>query len=252
MHPLRVAQDRCDLWPDGCASSRARAWRRGIIALAFALLITLVFWSGAQASEAAIVVRHGDGGVTYAVVVFPEDEISSFELLNRSTISLATVAFGGLGEAVCTLDGEGCGLSDCRVRLCQTGDPDSPFWQFFRQDADGVWVAQPLGASASKVRDGDVDGWSWTGNDSGLAAMTVDDIAAMLGIAPETIAAVPAGETRAFTASFDASGSRIERSGSSSVSTWSTVAGIAALIALAGVGLALRRVRANHAAGAAQ
>jgi hypothetical protein len=141
-------------------------------------------------------------------------------------------------------------LSDCRVRLCQTGDPDSPFWQFFRQDETGAWVEQPLGASASKVHDGDVDGWSWTGGDPGLATASVASIAGVLGIDPEELAGVPTGETRAFTASFDASGNRIEHSGSSSVSTWSTIAGIAALIVLAGLGLLLRRARLTRSPGA--
>jgi hypothetical protein len=233
------------------ARNLTRAPRRSIFALALAFLFVIVAWCGAAASEAGLVIRHGDGGVTYAIVVFPEDEISSFELLDRSTISLATVAFGGLGEAVCTLDGEGCGLSDCRVRLCQTGDPNSPFWQFFRQDGDGAWVAQPLGASTSKVHDGDVDGWSWTGGDAGISTTTVTDIAGVLGIDAEALASVPEGETRAFTGSFDASGNRIEHSNSSAVSSWSTIAGVAALVVLAGLGLVLRRVRMKRA-GAAQ
>jgi hypothetical protein len=221
-----------------------------MFALALALLLIVVAWHGAAASEAGLVIRHGDGSVTYAIIVFPENEISSFELLDRSTISLSTVAFGGLGEAVCTLDGEGCGLSDCRVRLCQTGDPDSPFWQFFRQDEDGIWIAQPLGASASKVRDGDVDGWSWTGGDAGISEITVTSIAGELGIDAGTLASVPAGETEVFTGSFDASGNRIDRSGSSSVSRWSTIAGVAALVVLAGLGLLLRRARVRRADGA--
>lgn len=225
------------------ARNRGHRSRRGGVALALALLLTIAAWAGAGASEAGLVIRHGDGSVTYAIVVFPEDEISSFDLLGRSTISLSTVAFGGLGEAVCTLDGEGCGLSDCRVRLCQTGDPDSPFWQFFRQDESGDWISQPLGASASKVHDGDVDGWSWTGGDAGLAAASVASIAGILEIDDATLSGVAAGETQAFSASFDANGNRIEQTGSSSVGAWSTIAGIAALGLLAGLGLFLRRAR---------
>ncbi|CAN5573688.1 hypothetical protein BH09CHL1_BH09CHL1_35090 [soil metagenome] len=219
-----------------------------MLALAFAFLFLLLSNQIAEASEAAIVVRHGDGSVTYVVVVWPEDEISSFELLSRATISLTTVAFGGLGEAVCTLDGEGCGLSDCRVRLCQTGDPDSPFWQFFRQDSSGVWISQPLGASASNVHDGDVDGWSWTAHDPGMQISTVALISSLLNIDPSEIAAVPEGESRAFSASFDAAGNRIEPRASSRVAGWSTAAGVAALVVLAAIGLVLKRNRAHRQA----
>lgn len=218
--------------------SRIRAWRQGLWILALAIFSWLIAITGVAASEAALVVRHGDGSITYAIVVFPEEQISSFELLDRSTISLTTVAFGGLGEAVCTLDGEGCGLSDCRVRLCQTGDPDSPFWQFFRQDATGAWISQPLGASASKVHDGDVDAWSWTGHDAGLTPQTVAGIAELIGA---DVAAVPEGETQAFIATFDSQGKRTERSSESSVSRWATFAGVGALLALAGIGVAVKR-----------
>lgn len=248
MNSNRTSRIHADLGSSN-ARDRNHAKRQGIFALAFALLLLMIASGIASASEAALVVRHGDGSVTYAVVVFPEDEISSFELLTRSSISLTTVAFGGLGEAVCTLDGEGCGLSDCRVRLCQTGDPDSPFWQFFRQDASGTWIAQPLGASASTVRDGDVDGWSWTAKDPGIQTLTVGSVSSLLSIDQATIADVPAGETRAFTVSFDESGNRIEPHDSSSVSTWSTVAGVAALIVLAGLGFLLKRNRAQRQVG---
>src|SRR6478735_7292611 len=136
----------------------------------------------AAAHEAALVVRHGDGAMTYAIVAFPEDEISGMELLRRSGISLVTVSFGGLGEAVCTLEGEGCSVGDCRKRVCQTGDPSSPFWQYFRQSSPGQWVAVPLGVSSAKVHDGDVDGWSWTGHDPGLPALSLGDVRSRMGV----------------------------------------------------------------------
>ncbi|MGH2548131.1 MAG: hypothetical protein ACRDHN_02015 [Thermomicrobiales bacterium] len=244
----RTLRIHADLSSSSKSRDQDRVKRQGMLALAFAFFCLLISNQIVAASEAAIVVRHGDGSITYAVVVFPEDEISSFELLSRSTISLTTVAFGGLGEAVCTLDGEGCGLSDCRVRLCQTGDPDSSFWQFFRQDSSGVWISQPLGASASNVRDGDVDGWSWTAHDPGMQTSTVALISSLLKVDPAEVAAVPGGESQAFTASFDASGNRIEPRGSSSASSWSTAAGIAALVVLAVIGLVLKRNRAHRQA----
>lgn len=225
--------------------SRSRAGRQGLFTLALAIFAWLAVAAGAAASEAAVVVRHGDGSITYAIVVFPEEQISSFELLDRSTISLTTVQFGGLGEAVCTLDGEGCGLSDCRVRLCQTGDPESPFWQFFRQDASNSWISQPLGASASKVRNGDVDGWSWTGRDAGLGPLTVGGIVELIDA---DVAAVPDGSTQAFVATFDASGKRIERENDSGVGRAATIAGVGALLALAAIGIVVKRRSISRAA----
>ena len=209
------------------------------------LLLGSPAWAEQPAAhQAALVVRHGDGAMTYAIVAFPEDEISGMELLRRSGISLITVSFGGLGDAVCTLEGEGCGVGDCRKRVCQTGDPNSPFWQYFRQSSPGQWVAVPLGVSSAKVHDGDVDGWSWTGHDPGLPALTVDDVRARMGIEDTALSLPNNGGSAAAIREFDAGGKLVTRSTSAPVDSGAIVAGVAALVVLAGAGgLIVRRNR---------
>jgi hypothetical protein len=111
-------------------------------------------------------------------VAFTEPEISGIELLERSGVPLVTVSFGGLGEAVCSIQGEGCSVGECQRRLCQGPRPDDPFWQSFRQQSPGDWRPQLLGASSEAVRDGDITGWSWTNGEANLPAITLDEIAA--------------------------------------------------------------------------
>jgi len=167
-----------------------------------ALLVLVLVAMGAaliDAQEAAlprhagVVVRHGDGRITYADVAFREDEITGIELLRRSGIEQVTIPFGGLGEGVCSLEGEGCPASECRRRLCQGGGANAPFWQYFRQDAPGDWRPLLLGAGATAVRDGDVDGWSWTGRDPGLPAVTAAEVARHAGADPGAPTAGGAG-----------------------------------------------------------
>ncbi len=146
--------------------------------------------AGQELNHAGLVVRHGDGRIVYAYVAFPEESISGVELLRHSGISLVTIGFGGLGEGVCTIDGEGCPASDCRKRVCQGSGEDAPFWQYFRQRSSGEWVSLSLGASATKVRDGDVDGWSWTGHDPALPPLTIADVAHLAGVAATPAPAV--------------------------------------------------------------
>jgi hypothetical protein len=139
--------------------------------------------------HAGLVIRHGDGRIVYAYIAFTEDEISGYDLLERSGLSLVSTGFGALGQGVCTLDGEGCAGGDCRVRLCQKSGENSPFWKYFRQAEDGSgWKAQLMGASGAKVRDGDVDAWEWTAGDADLPALTLAQVAAEAGV-PEPIAA---------------------------------------------------------------
>jgi len=146
------------------------------------------WWGSAEAAatlhHAGLVVRHGDGRLTYGYVSFPEEEITGIELLHRSEIEQVTIPFGGLGEGVCSLEQEGCPVGPCRRRLCQDGGDDAPYWQYFRQDRSGTWRWLTLGASATKVHDGDLDGWSWTGHDPGLPAISLSQVASLVG-APE-------------------------------------------------------------------
>jgi hypothetical protein len=165
---------------------------RAAVPLVLALLAVLVGapLAGGQdalpagGNHAAVVVRDGEGRLTYAYVGFPEEAIDGVELLRRSTIPLVTVPFGGLGEGVCSLAGEGCPAGECRRRVCQGPRPDDPYWRYFRQDAPGRWNALALGPSATEVRDGDVDGWSWTGAEPGLPAVAIADVAALVGADP--------------------------------------------------------------------
>jgi len=131
--------------------------------------------------HAGLIIRHGDGRLTYAYIAFREEEITGIDLLRRSGIEQVTIPFGGLGEGVCSLEGEGCPSSDCRRRVCQGADDSTPYWRYFRQQSPGDWRALILGASATTVRDGDIDGWSWSPEAPNLPAATIADVARLAG-----------------------------------------------------------------------
>jgi hypothetical protein len=136
-----------------------------------------------ELNHAGVVVRDAEGRVTYAWVPFAEEEITGIELLRRSGIPIVTVGFGALGEGVCWIAGQGCGVAECRRNVCQVSSANAPYWQYFHQDADdpAVWTWLPLGASSSKVEDGDVFGWSWTASDPSLPALSATEIAGLAG-----------------------------------------------------------------------
>jgi hypothetical protein len=157
-----------------------------LLVLALCLLLTPARAGAIQASGehqvAGIVVDYGDGRVTYALVPFDDEGISGMDLLHRSGLDLLTVDFGGMGEGVCQIEETGCEPGPCRARLCQTGDPDSAFWQYLRGNDDGNWAFAALGASASTVEDGDVNGWYWTSTTPTGPALTLDAIAGELDV----------------------------------------------------------------------
>jgi energy-coupling factor transport system permease protein len=133
--------------------------------------------------HAGLVVRDAEGRMTYAWVPFAEEEIDGIDLLRRSGIPVVTVGFGALGDGVCSIAGQGCGVAECRRTVCQGSAADAPYWQYFQQDPSdpAIWTWQPLGASNSTVEDGDIFGWSWTADDPALPALPPSEIANLAG-----------------------------------------------------------------------
>jgi hypothetical protein len=158
-----------------------------LLSLATLLAALLLRPAPTQADDAlhhaGLVVRDAEGRMTYAWVPFTEDEIDGIALLKRSGIPAVTVGFGALGEGVCSIGGQGCDVAQCRRNVCQASAIDAPYWQFFQQDPDDptAWEWQMLGASTTRVRDGDVFGWSWTAREPALPALTAPEIAALAG-----------------------------------------------------------------------
>ena len=170
---------------------RLATWANMFVVLAALVLWPILHPSAAHADDAlnyaGLVIRDPAGRITYAWIPFPEEEITGIDLLKRSEIPVVTAGFGALGEAVCSIGGEGCALAECRRTVCQSSAAGAPYWQYFRQDPGdpAVWEWLPLGASATKVHDGDVFGWSWTGDEPGLPALPASEIAALAGAATD-------------------------------------------------------------------
>lgn len=134
-------------------------------------------------NHAGLIVRDDDGRITYAWVPFQEDEIDGIALLKRSGIPTVTVNFGALGEGVCAIAEQGCSVGECRRTVCQASGANAPYWQLFQQDPvdPATWRWLALGGSATRVHDGDVLGWSWTGDAPQLPEVTTGQLAQLAG-----------------------------------------------------------------------
>lgn len=202
--------------------------RTARIAVVAVCMLLVVSWTTAWAQEtgvAGLIVDYGDGRVTYAVVPFEGEEINGLELLNRTGLDVVSVGFGGLGDAVCQVGDTGCSVDDCRTRMCQTSDPESPFWQFSKLGDDGEWLFVATGASGAKVRDGDIYAWSWVGTTPELPALTIDELADRAGGNP-----TDGGEVRAYLRTEGEAASNNDGSGS-----MLAAAGIGLVVVVAGL-----------------
>ncbi len=129
-----------------------------ILLLAFLFTLTWTEVGLAQGSNrAAVVVRFDGERQESRCVAFEEPEISGLELLRRSGLNLELDA-ASMGSLLCGIEGTGCPSNDC---LCQCKGGDScVYWSYWRQLDEG-WIYAQVGATSTKISDGDVDGWSW-------------------------------------------------------------------------------------------
>jgi hypothetical protein len=112
-------------------------------------------------NHAAVVIDTGDGQVRKMCLTFSESELDGIEVLRRvDTRPYRFEAFGSKGAGVCMLCGVGCPSGDC---FC---DP-AKYWAYHRAGPGGEpYQASRVGASSTKVRNGDVEGWKWGKGDA--------------------------------------------------------------------------------------
>lgn len=161
-----------------------RAFR--IVLLCFFLLGVAVPSSAQEEHQAALVVDFGDGRVLVRVVSFAEEAISGVDLLRRSGLDVAMVS-GGIGTAVCAIEGVGCPptpqecFCGCRGGTCR-------YWAYFHL-REGNWVYADRGAADRRLGNGDVDGWIWGDGKTPPPLLTWEEIRAAASLPAPT--AVP-------------------------------------------------------------
>jgi hypothetical protein len=211
--------------------------------LAALLLATLAGVSGVAVAEdatgaAGFIVDTGDGEPVYVVVTFATP-MSAVDLLRDADLGAVTVDFGGLGEAVCEIRSTGCDVSTCRKRLCQTGDPESPFWQYWRE-GEGGWTLSPLGASDVRPESGDIGAWVWIGTKPDLAPITWAELAERAGAPAQVGSGAVGGEPTVYS-----SAGPNQSSGNGDSTETLLAAGVVALVVIAGGALIVRQRRAR-------
>ena len=139
-----------------------------VVAVSLFAILAIVFGHGQARADgpnrAGIVIEYGDM-VQSTCVEFDEPEITGGELLSRA--GFPVVAEGsGLGTAVCSIDGVGCG--DSNNCWCQCHGATCRYWAYFTLGG-GEWTYSAVGAARRKVHNGDVDGWIWGVGGAGSA-----------------------------------------------------------------------------------
>ena len=115
--------------------------------------------AGAADEHRATVVVDTGNGTFQRTVTFTEDSISGIAALQRAGANPVVYNFNGRGGAVCRLFGVG---RDAGPGCLGGADGDSRYWAYFRAPAGSSKFAySSVGAGATAVHDGDVEGWKF-------------------------------------------------------------------------------------------
>ncbi len=148
--------------------------RRG---LALGLLLLLLSQGNTLAQEAGpqhagLLIVGKDGAVATYCVAFEGEQLSGLELLQRAGLN-PEFKSGGLGAALCALEGMGCPAEDC---FCECKGTACNYWVYFHLQADGTWNYSGVGAAGWTLRSGDVDAWVWGDGKTAHPPLALTDI----------------------------------------------------------------------------
>lgn len=165
----------------------ALATATGWVAVAGPAAVPVAAAQPAAGHRAAVIVDTGTE-IRRVCVRFAEDSLTGVEVLARAGTDPVLRGFAGKGAAVCSLCGVGCPGDDS----CLTCDPGGRFWSYSRAPAGTAALrTSGVGASATTVRDGDVEAWRWgTGGTPPFA--TVAEVCGEAPPPPPTATTVPA------------------------------------------------------------
>ena len=112
----------------------------------------------ASGPNRAVVVADSGTGVIVRGIEFEADSISGIEALQLAGLAPVVQGFQGEGGAVCAVAGVGCPSDGS----CLTCDARGYYWAYHRAPAgSGGYAYSRVGAGATRVHDGDVEGWKW-------------------------------------------------------------------------------------------
>jgi len=101
--------------------------------------------------EAHVIVQFGDDVIERRIEFTAP--ISGLRALELTGLEVVTQDFGGGFIGICSIEGVGCPASNC---FC---DPDN-FWNYSYWDGN-AWQGYLVGAAASLITGGAVEGWRW-------------------------------------------------------------------------------------------
>ncbi|MGQ0825692.1 MAG: hypothetical protein ACT4OX_11835 [Actinomycetota bacterium] len=108
-----------------------------------------------------VVVDLGNGTVRKIPLTMPGSAASGVQVLQAAGLAPTLRGFGGIGQAVCALTVDAVTLGCPADNSCLTCAQPA-YWSYSRAvGGASSFTKSPVGAGATEVHDGDVEGWRW-------------------------------------------------------------------------------------------
>ncbi len=158
-------------------------WKKRIILLCFVLIFGATWVWADQPQRVGLVIMHDNDQVIKKCVEFSGEEISGYELLEKTGLDL-NIDVSGLGAAVCRIDHEGCNYPADQC-FCQCLGETCKFWSYWYLNGN-TWKFSGFGASNRTAHAGDVEGWVWGEGSPSRGGKTPPDVtfAEICGVSP--------------------------------------------------------------------
>ncbi|RLC89584.1 MAG: hypothetical protein DRI37_03550 [Chloroflexi bacterium] len=164
-----------------------RALALGLLLLSLFLNQGITLAQEAGPNHAGLVIVGEDGNVSTHCIAFEEEQLSGLELLQRSGLN-PEFKSGGLGAALCALEGKGCPAEDC---FCECKGAPCNYWGYFHLQTGGTWNYSGVGAGGWTLQSGDVDAWVWGDGKTAPPPLTFADICPADGSPSPTVETTP-------------------------------------------------------------
>jgi hypothetical protein len=188
-----------------------RAARLVVATVAFIAAVAIagpIATSGAADSTTTAVIVIDTGTAVRAVTLDVGGGMSGLAALQR-VASVTIYGFGGIGGAVCAIDGVG---NEATQSSCLVG-PNGAYWAYFHSGGGASsWSYSPVGAGSFVLHGGDVDGWRYGTGQRPAAPPVFCDYVSCPAPGPET--AAPGGGSGNVGGTGAAGGAAVGSSGS--------------------------------------
>jgi hypothetical protein len=143
-----------------------------------ALFSRQVAAQGPEENRVGLVVQSAEGAIITRCLTISSPTVTGRQVLEQAELKLQIDENNAVGVTICKIEDIGCDFP-AEPCFCDCQGAECRYWNYLRISKDSpeeAWAYSPLGAAASTVYPGEVEGWAWGKTPAALPTMTFHDV----------------------------------------------------------------------------